>query len=41
LDLLGEAGREKRDRLHAALDQIRGKHGFGGIRRGSSDGSSR
>ncbi|MBI1292022.1 DNA polymerase IV [bacterium] len=40
LDLLAEEGREKRDRLHAALDRIRGKHGYGGIRRASSEGTS-
>jgi DNA polymerase-4 len=36
LDLLGEEGRERRDRLHGAVDAIRRKHGFGQIRRGSS-----
>lgn len=36
LDLLAEEGRDRRDRLHEAMDRIRGKHGFTGIRRGSS-----
>jgi DNA polymerase-4 len=39
LDLLAEEGRDKRDRLHAAMDRIRGKHGFSGIRRASSEGA--
>lgn len=38
LDLLDPLGEEKRQRLHEAVDRIRGKHGYGSVKRGSSAG---
>jgi DNA polymerase-4 len=38
LDLLEQPVDEKRTRLHSAIDAVRGKHGYGIVRRGSSTG---
>lgn len=38
LDLLADPADGKRDRLLAAIDTIRDKHGYGAVRRGSSTG---